>query len=287
MSKRNIFVNTSRSLIVLWLIFFAALPLLLIVGLSFLQTGQDVLFHWHFTLQNYTHLIDPLYGKVALQSLRLAIVTTLCCLLLGYPMAYFIARMDKRYQGLALLMLIIPFWTSVLIRIYAIMTLLKAKGLINTALLKLGFIDQPLQLLYTESAVIFGMIYTLLPFMIMPLYANLEKLNPQLLEAATDLGANGWQRFWRVILPQSWPGLIAGITLVFLPTMTLFFVPVLLGGARNLLLGNLIETQLMSIHDWPAGAATSVALSVILLLLMWLYRMLGPRRKERLYESSH
>jgi spermidine/putrescine transport system permease protein len=279
MSKSNRLAGVSRSVILLWLSVFAAAPLLLIFGLSFLQAGEHVLFHWQLTLSNYSHLIDPLYGKIALQSLRLAFITTFFCLLLGYPMAYFIARLDRRYQGLALLLLIIPFWTSVLIRIYAVMTLLKAKGLINSLLLALGLIHQPLQILYTESAVIFGMIYTLLPFMIMPLYASLEKLDPQVLEAATDLGANGWQRFWRVILPQSWSGLVAGVTLVFLPTMTLFFVPVLLGGARNLLLGNLIETQLLVIHNWPAGAATSVVLSFILLLLMGVYRFFSNRHQ--------
>jgi spermidine/putrescine transport system permease protein len=280
MNKNKSFTQFSRSLVVLWLSMFGIVPLALILGLSFLQTGEHVLFRFHFTLANYLNLADPLYAKIALQSFRLALTTTLLCLLIGYPMAYFIARMDKKYQDFALLMLIIPFWTSILIRIYAVMTLLKAQGLINNFLMALGFIHQPLQLLYTESAVLFGMTYSLLPFMIMPLYASLEKLNPQVLEAAVDLGANAWQRFWRVILPQSWSGVIAGVTLVFLPTMTLFFIPVLLGGSRNLMLGNLIETQLLSIHDWPAGAATSVALSVVLLLLMGIYRALTRRRKE-------
>lgn len=280
MSRFRAFSFLSRGVVLLWLSIFTAVPLLLILGLSFLTPGQHVLFHWHFTLANYAHLINPLYGKIALQSLWLATVTTFFCLLIGFPMAYFISRMNKHYQAFALLVLIIPFWTSVLIRVYAVMTLLKAKGLINSALLAMGLIHHPLQMLYTKSAVIFGMIYTLLPFMIMPLYGSLEKLDPHTLEAAVDLGASSWQRFWRIILPQAWTGLIAGVTLVFLPTMTLFFVPVLLGGARSLLLGNLIETQLLEIHNWPGGAATSVTLSIALLLLIWLYRNLSSRRQE-------
>jgi spermidine/putrescine transport system permease protein len=266
----------SRTTVLLWLLLFAAIPLLLVLCLSFLQPSEHVLFQWRLTFSNYLNLIDPLYGKIALESLWLACTTTFFCLLLGFPMAYFIARMNPRYQNLALLMLIIPFWTSVLIRIYAAMTLLKAKGLINSTLMALGIIHEPLQMLYTQSAVIFGMIYTLLPFMIMPLYASLEKLDTRVLEAAIDLGANAWQRFWKVILPMSRSGLASGILLVFLPTMTLFYVPVLLGGASGLLLGNLIEIQLLVTHNWPAAAATSVTLTIALLLLMWLYR--GLRR---------
>ncbi len=275
--KYKSLARLSHTTVLLWLSLFGAVPLLLILGLSFLQPGEHVLFHWRFTLSNYLDLIDPLYAKIALQSLWLACITTFFCLLLGFPMAYFIARMNIRYQNIALLMLIIPFWTSVLIRIYATMTLLKAKGLINSILMALGLIHQPLQMLYVPSAVIFGMIYTLLPFMIMPLYASLEKLDTRVLEAAIDLGANGWQRFWKVILPMSRSGLASGILLVFLPTMTLFYIPVLLGGARGLLLGNLIETQLLVIHNWPGAAATSVTLSIALLLLMWLYRHLDRR----------
>jgi spermidine/putrescine transport system permease protein len=268
----------SRAAILLWLTLFAAAPLLLVTGLSFLQPGQTVLFHWKLTLSNYLNLLDPIYAKIALQSLWLASVTTAFCLLFGFPMAYFIARMDKRYQNIALLMLIIPFWTSALIRIYAIMSLLKAKGLINHALIKMGLIHQPLTLLYTQAAVIFGMVYTLLPFMIMPLYASLKKLDGRLLEAAADLGASKWQAYWHVILPQSRAGMVSGATLVFLPTMTLFFVPTLLGGAKNLLLGNLIEAQLLTLHNWPAAAATSVTLSIALLLLMWVYKKLAAHQ---------
>lgn len=285
MNKLHIFSSLSCTAVVAWLALFAAIPLLLILGLSFLTPGQHTLFHWQFTWGNYSELFNSLYGKIALQSLKLALTTTLLCLLIGFPMAYFIARLPKQLQTPALLLLIIPFWTSVLIRTYAIMTLLKAKGLINSALISLGIIHQPLQMLYTNGAVIFGMIYTLLPFMIMPLYASLEKLNPCLLEAATDLGANGWQRFRRIILPHSWPGLVAGITLVFLPTMTLFYVPILLGGARSLLLGNLIQTQLLTIHNWPGSAATSVTLSIALLLLVGIYRLLTNRKKRQEFSA--
>lgn len=280
MRSDSVIAHSSRAVVYGWLFLFAAMPLLLVLGLSFLQPGETVLFHWRLTLGNYQNLLDPLYAKIAVQSLKLAAITTAVCLVMGFPVAYLIARMPKRWQDLALLMLIIPFWTSVLIRIYAVMTLLKAKGFINNALISMDIIDQPLQMLYTQFAVIFGMVYTLLPFMILPLYTHLEKLDTRIIEAATDLGASRWQLFWKVILPQSWNGVISGIALVFLPAMTLFFVPVLLGGAKNLLLGNLIETQLLTLHNWPAAAATSVCLSIALLLVLGLYRGISRRQSR-------
>lgn len=279
MSRRHPLIHLSRFSVLLWLCLFALIPLVMMFGMSFLRATRDALFSWQFSLSNYTHLVDSLYGKILLQSIFYAFITTFVCLVLGYPVAYWIARMDKRWQSLSLLLLVIPFWTSVLIRTYAIMTIIKAKGLLNSLLLYLGITNKPLQMLYTDGAVIVGLVYTLLPFMIMPLYANLEKFDFQLLEAAADLGASRWRRFSRVIFPQSLTGIVSGVALVFLPAMTLFYVPVLLGGARSLMVGNLIESQILMMHNWPAGAATSVLLTIFMLLLMFGYRLCASRRK--------
>ena len=171
-----------------------------------------------------------------------------------------------------MVLIIIPFWTSALTRTYALMAIFKLKGLLNTSLLYLGIIHDPLQILFTNTAVLIGNVYNLLPFMILPLYANIEKLDPLLIDAARDLGANRFQLFTKIILPLTMPGIIAGILLVFLPAMTLFYVSTLLGDSKQLLLGNLIQNQFLSMHDWPGGSATSIVLTVLMLLLLLFYR---------------
>jgi len=268
MINKSWFKRFSVTGISLWLFILVVLPALLLFSASFLSYDNNHFIIFKFSGKNYAELIDPLYLKVFWQSFKLSFITTLLCLLLGYPAAYFIAQVSPKYKSLLLLLLLVPFWTSSLIRTYAMIALLKTHGLINSFLLWLGIIHQPLQLLYNEAAVLAGLTYALLPYMILPIYANVEKLDYRLIDAAKDLGANWWMRFSRIILPLTVPGIINGILLVFLPSMTLFYIPVLLGGQRTLLVGNLIESQFLEMQAWPAGAVTSVTLTIIMLILI-------------------
>jgi spermidine/putrescine transport system permease protein len=263
-----------------WLITFALLPNLLVIIAGFLERGSDEFVTFAFTLDSYRRLLDPLYLGVLLNSLYLAAVTTVLCLLLGFPFAYLLTRLPTRWRPLLLLLVIIPFWTSSLVRTYAMVIILQTNGLLNQLLLELGLIAEPLELLYTGPAVIAGMLYTLLPFMILPLYAALEKLDRRLIEAARDLGAGRVTIFLRIVVPLTLPGIIAGCMLTFLPGLGMFYVADLLGGAKALLVGNLIRDQFLSARDWPFGAATSVMLTVLMGLLLWAY-YLSSRRASR------
>jgi spermidine/putrescine transport system permease protein len=263
-----------------WLAAFALLPNLLVVIASVLERGSDEFVAFAFTLDSYRRLLDPLYLGVLLDSLWLAAATTTLCLLLGYPFAYLLTRMPARWRPMLLLLVIIPFWTSSLVRTYAMVIILQTNGWLNQILLDLGLIAEPLELLYTEPAVIAGMLYALLPFMILPLYAALEKLDRRLIEAARDLGAGRVTIFRRIILPLTLPGIVAGCMLTFLPGLGMFYVADLLGGARTLLVGNLIRDQFLSARDWPFGAAASVMLTVLMGLLLWAY-YLSSRRVSR------
>ncbi len=262
----------SIALIWIWLAVFALVPNILVLMTSVLPQTADIDFvRLQLTLGNYTHLINSAYFKIFLHSFSLAGSVTLLCLILGYPFAYILSRMKHQYKALLLLLVIIPFWTSSLIRTYAIVILLKAKGVFNHFLLFLGIIDKPLQLLYTNTAVLTALVYTLLPFMILPLYATIEKLDMRLLDAARDLGASKLRMFFRIVLPLTWSGIIAGSMLVFLPAMTLFYIPDLLGGAKSMLVGNLIENQFLAAQNWPLGAAVSVFLTLLMALLLLIY----------------
>ncbi len=280
MKTRSLFRTSSIATLYIWLGLLVFVPLALMLGTSFLSHNNDTLIVWKFTFQNYLNLSHYLYFRILLQSLELSISATLICLILGFPAAYIIANLPKQAKTFALLFIILPFWTSSLIRTYAILAILKTKGIINAALLALGIIHQPLQLLYTNTAVLIGSVYNLLPFMILPLYSNIDKLDRRLLEAARDLGAKRIRLFTRIILPLTRPGIFAGCLLVFLPTMTLFYIPVLLGGAKSMLAGNLIQNQFLSMRDWPGGAATSIVLTVLMLLLIAIYRHFAKGRQS-------
>lgn len=193
--------------------------------------------------------------------------------MLGYPFAYILARSKSKYKGLLALLVVIPCWTSALIRTYAISYLLSANGLINTILLKIGLIDKPLSMLYTEGAVIFGFVYTLLPFMILPLYAAIEKFDFRYIEAAQDLGAGKFKTFYHIILPLTVPGIIAGTVLVFLPALGLFYIPRLLGGEKIVMVGNVIYSQFITniVQNWPLGSAASVLITVVMGIMIWAY----------------
>lgn len=269
--KNNFFKNGSLALVWFWLAIFAFIPTLLVVLVSLLSHDADHLFHLPLTMDNYAQLLNVAYPKTLLKSIYIAGGTTLICLLIGYPFAYIIARLENGYKSILLLLVIIPFWTSSLIRTYAIMVILKAQGIVNSFLLWLGVIHQPLQILYSNLAVFIGLTYDFLPFMILPLYANIEKLDETLLEAARDLGAKKLRIFLKIVLPLTMPGIMAGVMLVFLPAMTMFYIPDLLGGAKSLLMGNLIENQFLLITNWPVGAAISIILILLMLILLLIY----------------
>jgi spermidine/putrescine transport system permease protein len=271
MTETNYFRKFSVSITWLWLMLFALLPTLLVIMTSLLHRNNLTIVSLPLTLTNFVHLFNSAYLKIFLKSFEIAGISTLVCLIIAYPFAYLIAQTKLMYRSLLLLLVIIPFWTSSLIRTYAIMAILKAKGVLNQALLFLGILHHPLQLLYTDIAVFIGLVYDLLPFMILPLYASIEKLDHTLIDAARDLGANKITIFRKIILPLTMPGIIAGVMLVFLPAMTLFFVPAMLGGAKSLLLGNLIQNQFLTLNDWPMGAATSICLLLVMGILIAIY----------------
>ncbi|MCB1828519.1 MAG: ABC transporter permease [Coxiellaceae bacterium] len=239
--------------------------------MSVMSESLQHLYQLPLTLANYHEILSPIYFHVFIRTLLIAGLATLLCLLISYPFAYFIAATRKNTQAILLLFVIVPFWTSSLIRTYAIMALLKAKGLINTALLSLGIIDQPLQMLYTNTALLIGLVYTLIPFMILPLYTNMARLDKRIIEAARDLGANNRTVFLKIILPMTKPGMLSGSILVFLPAMTLFYLPALLGGSKSMLLGNLIQNQFMGAMNWPLGATSSTVLIAIMLVVVAYY----------------
>ena len=222
MKEQSLFHKVTIAIIVLWLLLFALIPNIIMFVVSFMEYDSSSFVKAVFTLDNYKQFFSDNYFKIFINSFKIAAIATLLCLFIGYPFAYILARSKSRYKGLLALLVVIPYWTSALIRTYAIFYMLSANGLINTILIKIGIIDAPLKLLYTEGAVIFGFVYTLLPFMILPLYATIEKFDFKYIEAAQDLGASKIRTFYHIILPLTSPGIIAGVVLVFLPALGLF-----------------------------------------------------------------
>lgn len=277
----------------LWLLLFFLAPFLIILKISvaepivaqppftpLLQWGAQGLAGLKATFDNYAYLFeDGYYGIIYLSSLKMAAVGTLLCLLLGYPMAYFIARQPPRRRQIMLMAVILPFWISFLLRVYAWIGLLSNRGLINEFLLWLGVIDHPLTMLYNDFAVYLGIVYSYLPFMILPLYANLEKHDHDLLDAAADLGARRWQGFIDVTLPLSVPGIIGGCLLVFIPAVGEFTIPALLGGADTLMIGRVLWDEFFTNRDWPVASAVSVVLLLLLVVpILWFQRL---QRREQ------
>lgn len=255
----------------IYLFLLVVLPLILVTGLSFLSRGAYGQVIFKFNLTNYTRLFDALYGKVMIFSLGVGIGTTLICILVGYPLAYFLARAPVRQRSLLLFLILLPFWTNFIIRIFAWMIILRSGGVLDTILQWLHITQAPLNLLYTPTAVLIGMVYEFLPFMVLPLYTSLEKIENSLLEAAADLGAPPWKAFLRVTLPLSVPGMIAGTILTFIPAMGMFVVPDILGGAKTILIGNVIRNQFLTARDWPFGAAASMVLMIMTMVLTLYY----------------
>lgn len=261
---------------VMLLLFFA--PLLIVFAYSLLTRGAYGGVAQPATLESYRRVFDPLYAAILWRSVWVAGLATLLSLALGFPLALYIAK-SQRNKLLLLNLVMLPFWTSFLIRTYAWMFLLRDTGLINTALLSLHLIREPLPLLFNVFAVVLGLVYGYLPFAVLPLYATLEKLDPTLLDAAQDLGASPWATVWRVILPLARPGLIAGGLLVFIPCLGAYLTPDLMGGGKTVMVGNLVQNQFTTARDWPFGAAVSLLLMATVLLAM---RAVGRRGEELL-----
>jgi len=245
-------------------------PLLVIGSYSLLTRGAYWGLSLPWTLENYTRLFDPLYAVILLRSVVMAAVATALCLVLAFPAALFISRAGRR-KNFYLHLVIIPFWTSFLVRTYAWMFLLRDTGLFNTLLQALGLIGEPLPLLYNDGAVLLGLVYGYLPFMVLPIYATLERLDCELLEAAADLGARPWAAVTRVIIPLSAPGIRAGAVLVFIPALGAYLTPELLGGGRSIMIGNLIQNQFTTARDWPFGSALSLVLTAAAMALLFVF----------------
>ncbi|CAH6781190.1 spermidine preferential ABC transporter membrane subunit PotB [Vibrio chagasii] len=275
MSKKFNLQNAIVALITGWLVLFVMIPNIMIIGTSFLTRDEANLIEMTFTLDNYIRLADPLYFKVLMHSFYMAIIATLLCLIIGYPFAYIVAKMPVKWRPFMLFLVIVPFWTNSLIRTYGLKIVLGTQGVLNKSLLALDIIDKPLRIMYTETAVMIGLVYILLPFMILPLYSAIEKLDDTYLEAAKDLGANKLQTLLKVVLPLTMPGIIGGCLLVLLPALGMFYISDLLGGAKNLLIGNVIKSQVLNARDWPFGAATSIALTVAMAIMLYAYYRAG------------
>jgi putrescine transport system permease protein len=275
----------------LWLALFFLAPFAIVLKIALAQFSESVppftplIAHGgplglaiRVHLDNFAALAqDPLYAKALLGSLRIAAVWTLLCLLIGYPMAYAIARASARWRGILVLLVMLPFWTSFLIRVYAWKVILQGDGVINAALIGLGLIDRPLPLLYSPFAVHLGIVYSYLPFMVLPLYASLERMDLSLLEAAADLGARPWRAFLAVTLPLSLPGVLAGALLVFIPAVGEFVIPELLGGSDTLMIGSVLWNEFFLNRDWPRASAVAVGLLVVLLAPIVLFQRAEAR----------
>ncbi|KJG19130.1 spermidine/putrescine ABC transporter permease PotB [Photobacterium angustum] len=275
MSKKFNLQNFIIALVVSWLVLFVFVPNLMIIGTSFLTRDDANLIKMVFTFDNYQRLFDPLYAKVLWHSFYMAITATILCLVIGYPFAYAIAKMPEKWRPFMLFLVIVPFWTNSLIRTYGLKLMLGTRGILNNTLMYLDIIDKPLRIMYTEYAVMIGLVYILLPFMVLPLYSAIEKLDNNYIEAARDLGANKVQTFIKVIFPLTMPGVIAGCLLVLLPALGMFYVSDLLGGAKNLLIGNVIKSQVLNARDWPFGSATSIALTLAMAIMLYAYYRAG------------
>lgn len=258
----------------LWSIVFVFVALLYVIGLSFLTRGETVGVTGEVTLANYIRLASPQYLNVLVKSLRLAAITTALCVLIGYPFGYLMARLNPAARSVIMLLIIVPFWTNALIRIYGWRILLMGNGPINTLLLNLGIIREPLKLLYTDGAVLLGMVYALIPFMILPTFTTVDKLDFSVVEAARDLGASPLYAFFTVTIPLTLSGLMAGCVLVFIPSIGLFFLNDLLGGSKSVLAGGLIQ-QLINSRDLPMAAALSVLLLTVTGAVIAVYRRVG------------
>ena len=279
-SKHEFRSNTLPALITvgpvtLIMVLLVAVPLIYVAVMSFCSIDQYYNVVFQFSLDNYVRLANAEYLRIYVQSLAIALITTVICILVGYPFSYVIARTKSHKKKILYMLVIIPFWTNSLIRIYGWRNLLGTSGWINGILMKLHLISEPIDLLYKQGTTILGMVYCLIPFMILPLYSAIEKLDGSLLEASSDLGAKPVNTFFEVILPLTSSGIFSGSLMVFIPCLGYFFVSDILGGGNSDVIGNLIERQFQSGNNWPLGAALSIVLIIVTLILVKVYQKLG------------
>lgn len=255
----------------LWMILFVALPMLFIIYISFMSRGVfgDVVYE--FSTDSYKTLLDGVYFKVIVKSIRAAFITTVLCLLAGYPFAYYIAKQPKEKASKLIMLIMIPFWTNSLMRLNSWLLLFQTSGPVNSILQSTGIVDAPVGFVYTDGLVMLGMITNMLPFAVLPMYSSIEKLSKSLLEASADLGASRRETFFNITLPLTFPGIFSSIILVFIPSLGIYTVTDMLGGGKVLYIGNIIKNQFGAIRNWPLGAALSVLLIVITGLLIFIY----------------
>ncbi len=264
-----------------WLVVFMVVPCVLLLAYSFFERGVYGGIDYVFTWGNFGRAADPLYASIFATSARIALTATAIAVVIAYPAAYAISRAPVRRQTALLVLVMLPFWSNYLIRTYAWIVLLNREGLINRALAALGLVDQPLPMLYNEFAVVTGLVYNYLPFVILTVYSSIQRLNPEVLEASEDLGAPAWKTFHRVMLPLTLPGVAAGAVFVFVLSIGNFITPDLLGGGRFQMVGNLIYDQYLSARDWPFGSALAMALIAVMLLLLFAQALAVKRAEEK------
>lgn len=262
----------------IWMSILIVVPMLLIVFYAFTTSGNEII-SFRFTLDNFFRFTEPIFLRVLFRSLSIAVITTMISIVIGYPVAYFISQANSKNQTLLILLVTIPMWINMLVRTYAWIGILSENGIINNVLTSLGF--PTLNLMYTDFAVILGMVYNFLPFMILSIYTVLAKLDKALINASYDLGANKMQTFIKVVLPLSVPGIISGITLVFLPAVSTFVIPRFLGGGNFVLIGNLIETQFITVGEWNFGSAISMIMASVIMLSMFITKRFDQDLEER------
>ena len=263
--------------VALWMVLLIAIPLLYILVISFCSTDASHNIVFSFTLDNYGKLLSPTLLNIYANSLIIALLSTVFCILIGYPFAYIMAFTTPFRKTMMMIFLMLPFWTNSLIRLYGWRTFLGSEGYLNKILLAMGLIDKPLEIMYTHGAVVLGMIYTLLPFMVLPIHTVIDKLDRHLLEASSDLGAKPVRTFLNVTLPLTAPGIFAGVIMVFIPALGYFFVSDIMGGSKSQLIGNAIERQFKEAFNWPFGAVLSIILILITLILVKLYTRAGGK----------
>ncbi|MGN7360846.1 ABC transporter permease [Paenibacillus sp. SAF-054] len=272
--------------VLLWMALFLLIPMVIVVVISFMNrdTLGNVVFG--FSLTGYKTFFDSLYLGIYWDTLVLSVLTTLICLLVSYPLAYYIANAAPKIQTWGLILITIPFWINFLIRTYAWVLLLRTQGIVNSLLLHFGWIQDPVQMLYTKGAVLLGMVYNFIPFMVLPIYVALEQMDKRLLDAASDLGASRWKAFRHITLPQSKSGIMTGCVLVYVSTTGMFVVTDILGGAKSMMISNIIQSQYLGARNWPFGSALSVIFVITSLILILLFNRAMQSKADRVKEGS-
>lgn len=278
--KSNLIRNLFIGPVILYATLLIALPIIYILVISFYKNDSYGGFVRTFTLENYISIFDSVYIGIFLKSFLIAIITTFICMLIAYPFAIAVSHKNKKLQSIFMTLVMVPFLTNSLIRMYGWIVLLRKNGVINQVLLSLNLIKNPLNLMYNNLGIIIGMVYTLLPFMILPLYSAVSTIDQRLLEASSDLGANKWKTFQKVILPITFPALFNGGLMVFTPALGYFFIVDLIGGGKIMILGNLIKNQFLTARNWPFGAAIAILLIIVTYILIMIYRKIGGKMDD-------